>query len=297
MFKGLVVAIALIAASGGGPASAQMLGGLLEMKQGLATTPVTEPGSLGITFTDRPGAFPVIESLDPAGPAAAAGLQPGDAITLVRLSPRDFWAGNVGGYISGETINTWVRRYKVGTGMAVSYSRSGGEQREVKLTTGPQNASPAMQANAVEEARTAYLKMCGKGAEKLSAATCEGMRRDLDLATAARAASRREAEVMGVYRQLCAPGAAKLSAETCASMLAEAKRSLVAPASVAREAATKEPAARAAAPKAGGRAELGDAYQELCAPGAQQVSAETCAALKADAAPAPAPTPVRRRKK
>jgi hypothetical protein len=61
-------------------------------------------------------------------------------------------------------------------------------------------------------------------------------------------------------------------------MRAPPTRSLPAPAA---------PVARAAAPQgASSSAELGGAYQELCAPGAQQVSAETCAALKADAAPA-----------
>ena len=134
-------------------------------------------------------------------------------------------------------------------------------------------------ANGVEEARTAYLQMCGKGQERLSAATCEGMRRDLETAAAAQAAAAREAEVMGVYRQICGSPDRKLSEETCAAMLAEAKRTLATPAAGAA------PAAAADAPAPGrADAELKSAYEELCASGPPQVSAETCAALKADAA-------------
>lgn len=141
-------------------------------------------------------------------------------------------------------------------------------------------AAPGLAGDTVEAARTAYLQMCGKGQEKLSAATCAGMRRDLDTAVAAQTAAAREAEVMGVYRQLCAPSARKLSEDTCASMLTEAKQTLAA-----------GPPPPAAAPsrraeQASAAAEVRSAHDELCAPGAQQVSVETCAALKADAAPA-----------
>lgn len=140
------------------------------------------------------------------------------------------------------------------------------------------SAAPGLAGDTVEVARTAYLQMCGKGQEKLSMATCAGMRRDLDAAVAAQAATAREAEVMGVYRQLCAPSARKLSEDTCASMLTEAKQTL----------AVGAPPRAAAAPsrgaeQAGAAAEVKSAYDELCAPGARQVSVETCAALKADA--------------
>ncbi|MCR5879776.1 hypothetical protein LRS04_16660 [Phenylobacterium sp. J367] len=146
-----------------------------------------------------------------------------------------------------------------------------------------QTAAAKAQADGVEEARTAYLQMCGKGQERLSAATCGAMRRDLDAATAAQAAAAREAEVMGVYRQLCGGAGRKLSEETCASMLAEAKRTLAAPTSAPGAAIPAGP--RRAAAQAQPASELTSAYEELCNSGPPQVSAETCAALKADVAP------------
>jgi len=243
-----------------GPATAQSLqealGGPLVGGTAARNAPpaaAVTPGYLGVTFEMR-GNDRIVAAIDPAGPAAGTDLQVGDKLLTLRASPYSPFQADTPFDVAG--LEGWIYQHKAGSKVSLWYSRPGVRSRQLQLTLAaasgvamPAGAGAAasggatrkaMSASDVEQARTAYFQMCGKGSERLSRETCDGMRRDLDAAVAAQAAARREAEVMGVYRQLCTPSAPKLSPDTCASMLAEAKRTLAAPAPAAQPQADDE---------------------------------------------------------
>ncbi|MCR5879777.1 hypothetical protein LRS04_16665 [Phenylobacterium sp. J367] len=172
----------------------------------------------------------------PGSPAEASGLQPGDLlIYLVRTDgPRDAYLKRPQVHARDQgALEAWLETQAPGLEVQAWALRNGRMLRNaVRLAPAPgAGAGPLGAGHApgpMETAQKAYLQMCGKGDEKLGAATCASMKRDLDAALAREAAEAREAEVMALHRRLCAPDARKLSVETCAAMLTEAERTLAA---------------------------------------------------------------------
>lgn len=272
-----------------GAASAQDLGALMGSSgQPRAVTQMgAGPGHLGVQVqTGSGGKGAVVVAVEPGSPAEASGIRIGDVIYS--------YSGTSPGFHRPHAINdqasldAWLAANPPGGVFDLNVKPAGamfmGEP--VRVTLGSANGSTpyiskgamaSQAAGSSEKARSAYLQMCGRGAEKLGPATCESMRRDMEAAAAAESAAAHQAEVMALHRQLCGPGARSVSEETCASILAEAKT----PPSVAPAKSAKTQAAPAGSPRPAAPTQK-SAYGELCGGSVRLVSAETCAALRAD---------------
>lgn len=239
-----LAALLLLGAMAPGVAHAQAAGAAAPSVRGayfgLRGEPGKQKGMTGLLVTE----------VAPGSPAEAVGLQPGDLLhLLVRTDgPRDVYLKRPQVIARDQgAVEAWLETQAPDLEIQAWWFRAGRLVRKnVRLATPPGGAAagvvqPGGPANLIEATRTAYLQMCGEGAERLSAATCGGMKRDLDAALAAEAAAAREAEVMAVHRQLCSPENRKLGEDTCAAMLAEARRKLAAGADTAPRRPAREP--------------------------------------------------------